>query len=126
MHSEKVEPGAPLQDVRVHIDRVAGEIEDLLAAVGEADPGPEALGTDRESADSRRDFFAGEGPVAADRQTDSGAERSERREEEACQSAEEHPLPAPSASGASGDQEKDQPQQRANQGCHERDMRHPR
>jgi len=126
VHSEKVHPGAPLQDVRVHVDRVAGEIEDLLPAVGKTDPGAEALGTDRERADSGRDFFAGEGPIAADRHADRGAERSECQEEQTRQPADEHPLPATAARGAAGDQEEDQPRQRADPCCHERDMRHPR
>src|SRR5207253_650309 len=98
---EDVRPGVPLDDERIHVDRVARELERAATAVGEGERGSELLWPRHARRDGGRDDFTRERPIAERGETDRSRERRQRQAEEADQQGYRG---ADHASPADGDQ----------------------
>ena len=72
----------PLEDVRVDVDLVSGELESCLASVGKADRSREALRPLRLHREMRCDVFARQRQITLDTDGDRAREPPERKQEQ--------------------------------------------
>src|SRR5437762_11094320 len=82
VQAKNVRQRSPLENVRVDVDLVSGELESCLASVGKADGSREALRPLRLHREMRCDVLARQRKVTLDTDGDRAREPSERKQEQ--------------------------------------------